>query len=146
MNCTPNYSTKVFTQWQHVWQRMSGQRGDSGGRRGGVRDPPAGDGAAHSPELGTVASVPAGEERGRRQIESSCPRGPDGGSDPPVLEGLTVAAELAELFHDALELRWAEAVAGIFRPAHDLRHHEHARVAQRTAGSAAASKACRICG
>lgn len=90
-----------------------------------MHDPPAGDGAPHSPEMGsTVASVPAGEERGGSQIESSCPRGPDGGSDPALLQGLAVAAAL---FEDALDLHWAEAVARLFRPAHDLRHHERAR-------------------
>ena len=47
------------------------------------------------------------------------------------LEGLAVAAALAELFDDALELHWAEAIAGLFRPALDLRHQERARVAQR---------------
>lgn len=42
-----------------------------------------------------------------------------------------MAAALAELFDDALELNGAEAVAGLLRPALDLRHQKRVRVAQR---------------
>lgn len=42
-----------------------------------------------------------------------------------------MAAALAELLDDALELDGAEAVAGFGSPPFDLRHQDRARVAQR---------------
>ena len=47
------------------------------------------------------------------------------------IEGLVVAAALAEFLDDVLELNGSEAVSGPRRPQFDLRHKECARVAQR---------------